>query len=936
MKRILSAALCALLIAGFGLAFNARGLMAAGTEGSRGEPVRAGARYVPGKVLVKFKPGAGSGAVDSLRKSAGALGSRQLPAAGLELVTVSSNDVAGAVARFRASRAVEYAEPDYLRSINFNPDDPYYANPSDLQWNLKDAPASGGIDMPNAWDITTGSMTVIVAILDTGVAYRTGGGYFQATDLASTLFAQGYDFVNNDSFPDDDHGHGTHVCGTVAQSTNNGLDCAGIAFSTKIMPVKVLDQTGFGDDAQIISGLHFAADSGARVINMSLGGPDPSTALEDACDYAFGKGVVVCAAAGNENTNSVAYPAAYQACMAVGATNKAMAKASYSNYGAALDVVAPGGDTGGLIYQQTYQTIGHPSNVFKAVGLKGTSMATPHVSGVAALMRAKYPAWNASDIRGAIASTCLDLGPPGWDAQFGWGLIDATAALLSPKPSTAAPAPTGVSPAFAAEGASVKMAVVGTGLAANDKVTLERESEPGLGATAVAAMGTTKLSCTMSLADAQPGLWDVVVETSTLREGRIPGGFSVDNVDNKTWYLAEGSTAHGFEEYILIQNPGTTTANAIVSLMGPAGALPPQTMAVAPQSRATLRVNDVAPDTDVSAQVTADQNIICERSMYWGGRVEGTDSIGIQSPSYSWYLAEGTTAYGFETFLLIQNPGNRDANVDVTYMTSSGPVPKGTFQVKANSRFSINVADDLPGKDTSFQVIADQRVIAERSMYWDGRRGGHDSIGTDLPARQWFLAEGSTDWGYDEYVLVENPGSQEANVLVTCMTPTGAVPQPTVKVPAGSRYTLHLNSVLPSKDVSVEVSSDQGIVAERSMYWNNSSGKAGHNQIGVPQPRQQCFLAEGSTDWGFDEWILIENPNATAANVGVEYMTSTGLAPRNALVLPPMSRYTIHVNADLQGKDTSARVYSNMPIVAERSMYWHAGGGGHVSSGLMK
>jgi hypothetical protein len=120
------------------------------------------------------------------------------------------------------------------------------------------------------------------------------------------------------------------------------------------------------------------------------------------------------------------------------------------------------------------------------------------------------------------------------------------------------------------------------------------------------------------------------------------------------------------------------------------------------------------------------------------------------------------------------------------------------------------------------------------------------------------------------------------------------------------------------------------------MYWNNGTGKAGHNEIGVPQPRQQCFLAEGSTDWGFDEWILVQNPNAKPANIGVDYMTGTGPVPRNGFVLAANSRVSIHVNADVPGVDTSARVYSNLPIIAERSMYWHNGGGGTVSIGLMK
>jgi hypothetical protein len=168
------------------------------------------------------------------------------------------------------------------------------------------------------------------------------------------------------------------------------------------------------------------------------------------------------------------------------------------------------------------------------------------------------------------------------------------------------------------------------------------------------------------------------------------------------------------------------------------------------------------------------------------------------------------------------------------------------------------------------------------------------------------------------------------------MTPEGPVVQPPVQVPALTRRTVHVNEAIPGKDVSVSVSSDRGIVAERSMYWNNGTGKAGHNAIGVTQPRQQCYLAEGSTNWGFDEWVLVQNPNPEPANVGIEYMTAQGLRTRPSFVMQPNSRVSIWVNGDIPGVDTSTHVFSNLNIIAERSMYWHSRGGGHVSQGLLR
>jgi serine protease len=901
--------------------------------------------YVPGRLIVKFKPGVSSESRRSVLAAAGCATSTRklLSEAGPEAVQLAGVTVKDALRGLRASALVEYAEPDYIRHASpFSPNDPYYV--SDDQWNMSLPSSSGGIDMPVAWNNMIsaghpgGDPGVIVAILDTGVAYETRGGFVQAPDLAGTHFAQGYDFINNDPFPDDDHQHGTHVCGTIAQTTDNGLVCAGIAYNTSIMPVKVLDSTGSGSDTQIIAGIRFAADTGARVINMSLGGPDYSSALEDAVNYATAKNVVVCAAAGNENRNYINYPAGFDSVIAVGATNRDMNRASYSNYGGELDVVAPGGDrgtpSGHQIVQQTYATR-NQIGTFAPVYMSGTSMATPHVAGLAALLRALHPDWGAGDIRGALGQNCLDLGEPGWDPQFGFGLIDAGKATLYDQllPS---PAISGISTNHAKAGERVQLKITGSGFTDPVHVYLNRHLEQPVNATQVSVGDSGTILCTLNLSGANPGLWDVKVENPAGRVGAIEGGFVVDPANDHTWFLAEGSTNYGFEEFVCLQNPGDAVANTLVTFMTPAGPQPPLNVKVAPESRVTVRVNDYVANSDVSTKVDSDQDIVCERSMYWNNRVEGTDCIGVEAASNAWYLAEGSTDYGFETYLLIQNPGSLSADVQVTYMTPGGPEPRPIITVPGNSRYSINVQDDVHSSDVSFKVESTEPVIAERSMYWDGRRGGHDSIGTNGPALQWYLAEGSTNWGFDEWVLLENPSASEASVTLTYMTPEGPVVQPPVQVPALTRRTVHVNEAIPGKDVSVSVSSDRGIVAERSMYWNNGTGKAGHNAIGVTQPRQQCYLAEGSTNWGFDEWVLVQNPNPEPANVGIEYMTAQGLRTRPSFVMQPNSRVSIWVNGDIPGVDTSTHVFSNLNIIAERSMYWHSRGGGHVSQGLLR
>jgi hypothetical protein len=568
------------------------------------------------------------------------------------------------------------------------------------------------------------------------------------------------------------------------------------------------------------------------------------------------------------------------------------------------------------------------------VPFSGTSMSTPHVTGLSALIKGRNPTWTAADIRTAITSTCVDLGPPGRDQEFGFGLIDAAKAVRAQR--VPSPAVSSASPEHARAGTTPSVAISGSGLTSPMDVVLSRRGEHDVTAAGVKVTDSTRLTCTFDLADVQPGLWDVMLTNKYGKVGVLEGGFEVDPANDRTWYLAEGSTGHGFEEYILVQNSATVAAHASMTFMTPSGPSSPFPVTVPPDSRVTVRVNDIVPGTDVSTRVEADRDIICERSMYWGNRIEGTDSIGVQAPSYAWYLAEGTTAHGFDTFLLVQNPGDRDAEVDVTYMTPEGPVPKPAFTVPAGSRRTINVGDDLPSSDVSIKVVSDKRVIAERSMYWDGMRGGHDSIGTSGPARRWFLAEGSTDYGFDEWVLLENPGGSDASVGLTYMTPEGPMPQPALVVPAGSRRTVHVNDSLPSKDVSVEVTADRGIVVERAMYWNNGTGKGGHETIGVPQARRQCFLAEGSTDYGFDEWVLIQNPNDAPADIGIEYMTPLGPRTRSGFTIAPNSRATVHVNDDIPGTDASTLVYSNLPVIAERSMYWHSRGAGHVSVGVMR
>ena len=266
------------------------------------------------------------------------------------------------------SKDTEYIEANYIYRASAVPDDPQY----NKQWNFR------AINVEQAWDETKGA-GVTVAVIDTGVS--------KVPDLKLTKFVDGYDFVNNKEDASDDNGHGTHVAGTIAQSTNNGYGVAGIAYEANIMPLKVLSGSGGGEIADIAEAIKFAADNDADIINMSLGGGGDSNMMKEAIAYARSKGVTIVAAAGNEGRNAASYPARYPDVISVAATDAAGDKASYSNFGAGVDLAAPGGsgnsETGRIIQNTVNPATGE--TVF--VGFQGTSMAAPHVSGVAALIR---------------------------------------------------------------------------------------------------------------------------------------------------------------------------------------------------------------------------------------------------------------------------------------------------------------------------------------------------------------------------------------------------------------------------------------------------------------------------------------------------------------------------------------------------------------------
>ena len=430
-----------------------------------------GSLFVPGEILVKFKRGVPESVIDKINTGNSAFILQRSRWGHMRIGIPKGKAISDMVQVYSRNPNVEYAQPNSICQAVMSPNDPFYS----LQWHL-DNPEYGGINMESAWNLSAGT-GVAVAVLDTGVAYENydddGDGnydYWLAPDLANTNFVPGYDFINNDSHPNDDESHGTHVTGTIAQSTNNWLGVAGVAFNASIMPVKVLDAGGSGTAFTVADGIYFAADNGADVINMSLAWPyfrggmyDPGPVVHDAVTYAYNEGVTIVAAAGNDGEYEVAYPAAYDECIAVGATQYDEALAPYTNVGLALELTAPGGNLyldqnndgyGDGVLQQTFNpNTGNPSD-FGYWFFQGTSMATPHVAGVAALVIAAGVS-GPDNVRQVLQSTAEDHGSADWDPHYGWGIVDAYAALASIGPPNVPPVAEAGGPYSGDEGSAI-------------------------------------------------------------------------------------------------------------------------------------------------------------------------------------------------------------------------------------------------------------------------------------------------------------------------------------------------------------------------------------------------------------------------------------------------------------------------------------------------
>ncbi len=412
-----------------------------------------------------------------------------------------------------------------------------------------------------------------------------------------------------------------------------------------------------------------------------------------------------------------------------------------------------------------------------------------------------------------------------------------------------------------------------------------------------------------------------------------------------TWFLAEGTTNWGFDEYITIENPYPVPLNAAITYMTEGGPVPSPNIPLAAQSQVTVDPRPVVGNQDFSTSVTCVEgmSIGVDRTMSWTGTgaasPEGHNSVGVTAPSTNWYLPEGSSEWGFECWLCIQNPGGAEAACNVTYMIEGAPPQTFLKTVPANSRRTYNMEDDIGRRDASILVESNRPVIPERVMYRNNRREGHCSIGTTRTAGDYFLAEGTTAWGFTSYLCVQNPNPTATDVTITYMTPGGPRPQAPFSMPANSRETIRINDFEPNTDLSTTVHGSLPIIAERAMYWDNGTGEACHDSIGMDSPHMVFFLPDGQSSEGRETFTCVQNPNDTAVNIGVMYfLASGGMFVLNDSV-PANSRNTYNM-ADSGIASRAAVLVTSQelgkPIMVERAMYWNSRGAGTDTIGCAR
>jgi autotransporter-associated beta strand protein len=420
-----------------------------------------------------------------------------------------------------------------------------------------------------------------------------------------------------------------------------------------------------------------------------------------------------------------------------------------------------------------------------------------------------------------------------------------------------------------------------------------------------------------------------------------------------TYYLSEGATGSFFDEDVLIANPNATAAPVTLTFSKEDGSQVTSTQTIPAQARATLHVDKIAglEATAASTQVRSEQGLplVVERSMFWDASYyAGHTGSAVDQPATDWFFAEGSQGF-FNTFVLVINPNATPTDVTFTFLREAdAPVTK-TVTVGASTRLTLDAGTvpEIVNRSFGITVHATQPIMAERSMYFGTTptrlwSGGTESAGVTALSTHWFLAEGATGGFFDTFILLSNPNNADAHVTLQYLLDTGDTISVPKTVPANARLTTNIETEadlrLHNAAVSTVVTSDQPIIAERSMYWPGAAVPwgEGHNSFGVVDAGLHWGLAEGRTGGplNFHTYILLANPQSTAAAVTVTFLRESGAPVVKTFTVPPTSRFNIDTGtiAELQTNPQTAsfgadiQVTNGVPIIVERSMYWDSNG----------
>lgn len=370
-------------------------------------------RTVPGQIIVKFKTKPSQALINQIAARYALRAVKGSPMGAVLFKTSVAQNTTRVIQQLRQDPLVDYAEPNALYRNKFTVNDPKSVDQRGLAM----------IGMAKAWDVTQGDPRMVIAVVDTGID-------LEHPDLKAKIVS-GYDVINQGTTPPrDGNGHGTHASGIAAAMTDNKVGMAGVAGRSKLMPVRALDDEGAGNGLDVATGVVWAVDHGAHVVNLSLGGPEPNETLERAIQYALMRNVPVIVAMGNEATGDARYPAASPGVIAVGSVDTTRSLSSFSNYGPWMTLVAPGSQI--MSTMPTYSVYMTTNEGYRNSYdfMDGTSMAAPMVAGVVALIKSRYPQLTPAEIKARLEGTATDLGQPGYDPQYGHGLINAARAIL--------------------------------------------------------------------------------------------------------------------------------------------------------------------------------------------------------------------------------------------------------------------------------------------------------------------------------------------------------------------------------------------------------------------------------------------------------------------------------------------------------------------------